>query len=183
MWVRPAHRSVHALGWWEVVDLIRKLTITGMIIFVMPGTSSQFAFGMLISLFFMMLFVGCRPYCDATNSILQTTCQIAVFLVLFSGLLIASQITQEDGYDSSALEGVLVFVTIAPIAIGGIMIIYTLVSLFCADFVALCKKTKAGDESGGDSDKDDGSAKKAVVSMENLDGALAQIDDKKAGEA
>jgi hypothetical protein len=178
-----------AYWWWEVVDLVRKLTITGMIIFIMPGTPSQFAFGILLSLFFMMLFVGCRPYCDSTNSVLQTTAQIAVFLVLFSGLLISSQVSKDDGYDSAALEGVLVFVTIMPIVLGGAMIIYTMVTLFCADFAALCckkaKKSAKGDDTpGGNGDEGDGSAKKTVVSMENLDGALAQInDEKKAGEA
>merc|ERR1712100_997999 len=104
----------------------------------MPGTSSQFAFGIMLSLFFMMFYVGCRPYCDSTNSILQTICQVAVFLILFAGLLMASQVTTDDGYNSSALEGLLVFITIFPIVLGGGMIIYTMVTLFCTDFIVLC---------------------------------------------
>jgi Leucine-rich repeat (LRR) protein len=150
--------------WWEVFELIRKVLITGMLIFVMPGTPSQFAFGILLSLFFMLFYTGCRPYCDKVNSWLQMICQVAVFMMLFAGLLIAAQISDEDGYDMDALEGMMVFITVLPIAIGGVMIIYTNVALFCGDVMVLCKKKKASP--GGAEQKE------AVVTMNDVEAEL-----------
>jgi hypothetical protein len=124
--------------WWEVVELIRKLILTSVVIFVMPGSPSQFAFGILIAIFFLVVYSSARPYVDKVNSVLQMTVQVAIFLVLFGGLLIASQVSTDDRWDDDALGGMMAFITIFPLVLGAAMIIYTMVSLFLADIRELC---------------------------------------------
>ena len=109
-------------------------------------------------------------------------------MTLFAGLLISSQVSADDGYDPDALEGVMVFVTVLPIVIGGVMIIYTNLALFCTDIVVLCKKTEKKGK-GGDLEVGTpavgGKSTGRPVTMEELDNKLGALTEKPAtsGEA
>jgi len=55
--------SFEPMFWWfEILDTIRKLVLTGGLIFLGPGTTEQIAISMIICLVALRIFSGFRPF-------------------------------------------------------------------------------------------------------------------------
>jgi hypothetical protein len=114
--------------WWEALELIRKLILTGAIIFIMPETPTQLAVGCLITLAFMVLYSYAQPYEDIVDDVLQLLCQVAIFTNYFSGLLL---MVKSEGATEAGFTQWLVLMNLAPIVFGlGFMGSFILVPLF-----------------------------------------------------
>lgn len=57
------------LYYWELIELQRKLILTGLIMFVKPGTATQLAVAFLIMLFFFVLQSRACPFSDEVQMI------------------------------------------------------------------------------------------------------------------
>jgi hypothetical protein len=57
--------------YWEIVMLMQKLLLTGLLIFIKPGTTSQLACGFVISLGFFVWHVRCNAYIEDVEDDLQ----------------------------------------------------------------------------------------------------------------
>jgi hypothetical protein len=101
--------------WWEVLELFRKLLLTGLIIFVMPETPTQLAVGCLITLAFMVLYSYAQPYEDILDDVLQLFCQLAIFSNYFSGLLL---MVKADGADQTEFHNFMLSMNLIPIGLG-----------------------------------------------------------------
>ena len=101
----------------KVLELLRKVFLTGVIIFIRPETSTQLAFGCLIALTFTVLYSEYKPYLYGEDDLLQLLCQLAIFCTMFSGLLIKARVNEEDGFDSTAFAGLLVAINVFPICV------------------------------------------------------------------
>jgi hypothetical protein len=114
--------------WWEALELIRKLILTGVIIFIMPETPTQLAVGCLITLAFMVLYSYAQPYEDIVDDVLQLLCQVAIFTNYFSGLLL---MVKSEGATDAGFTQWLVLMNLAPIVFGlGFMGSFILLPLF-----------------------------------------------------
>eukprot|EP00935_MAST-01C_sp_MAST-1C-sp1_P002074 g2074.t1 len=101
--------------WWESLELVRKLILTGAIIFIMPETPTQLAAGCLITLSFMVLYSYAQPYEDLVDDVLQLLCQIAIFTNYFFGLLL---MVKSQGSTDTGFTNVLIIMNIAPFFFG-----------------------------------------------------------------
>jgi len=75
--------------WWESVEMLRKLLMTSILIFIMPGTPGQLFTGAMIAFVFLILNLHIRPFCTAGLNSLSIISLIAQFLTLFVGIIIA----------------------------------------------------------------------------------------------
>lgn len=98
--------------WWESVELIRKLMLTGVIIFIMPETPTQLGIGLMLTLFFIVLYSLNRPLKDEQDDVLQLVCQLTIFTDYFAGLLL---MVEAEGVDSAAFHEFLLSINILPV--------------------------------------------------------------------
>ena len=131
--------------WWESVELVRKLSLTGIIIFIAPDTAMQLAAGCLMALTATLLYSEFKPYLYGEDDMLQLLCQLSIFCTMFAGLLIKSK---ENGKsvsgqaDSGIFEGLLVFLNIAPVVVGlarVVLLIHSVVKHF-GKYVSIMKE-------------------------------------------
>jgi len=74
--------------WWEVVEMIRKFLLTGVILFLAPGSIAQLAMALLIASYFMAAHVKCEPFSNPEENHLQSVSLISTVLVLVLGIMI-----------------------------------------------------------------------------------------------
>ena len=68
--------------WWEGVEMFRKLLMTSILVFVMPGTTGQLAMGSMITFLFLLLNLFWQPYCSPGLNSLASFSLIAQFATL-----------------------------------------------------------------------------------------------------
>merc|ERR1711871_510410 len=78
--------------WWESLELIRKLMLTGIIIFCRPNSAAQLAIGCFMALTWTVLYSEFKPYLYSEDDVLQLCCQLSIFCTMFSGLLIKTNV-------------------------------------------------------------------------------------------
>ena len=84
-----------AYWWFECYDLLRKLMVTGVIIFIMPGTIVQIAVGIMFHMIGVIVHMRTYAFVAETDNLLQTIALVEILLTTFLGLLI--RIDSEGG--------------------------------------------------------------------------------------
>jgi hypothetical protein len=74
--------------WFEGVEMLRKLLMTSVLVFIKPGTPGQMSVGAMITFFFLLLGLFWRPFCSSILNSLNNGTLIAQFLTLFVGIMI-----------------------------------------------------------------------------------------------
>jgi len=82
--------------WFEVYDLMRKLFLTGLIIFIRPDTSTQIAVGCAVCMFSLAVHVGTYPFLTKTDNRLQTLSLACILWTMYIGLLLRIDIAADD---------------------------------------------------------------------------------------
>merc|ERR1711939_796619 len=72
----------------DVLDTLRKLTLTSIVMFIKPGTSAQVGSAMVLSFIFLLYNVKVRPFYDPCQNQMQTLSLGGICLTLFIGLLL-----------------------------------------------------------------------------------------------
>ena len=117
---------------------MRKLLLTSLIIFFWPGSALQLGSGLLIALFFIVLYSSSRPYDSIGDDTLQLCCQIVIFLSYFAGLMLMVEVPQSE----QPLFGTfLVVVAVLPLACAGVMVVgCAILPLLSAVTVSILKR-------------------------------------------
>eukprot|EP00937_MAST-01D_sp_MAST-1D-sp2_P004096 g4096.t1 len=104
---------------WEVFELIRKLCLTGLVIFIAPGTPLQFVIGCLMSLMFAVSYSQFKPYLYSEDDTLQLICQLSIFCTMYAGLLIKSGVSESREFgDGRLFSYILLFLSVTPMVLG-----------------------------------------------------------------
>jgi hypothetical protein len=100
--------------YWEIFEFFRKLWLGAMIVFVSPGTITQFAIACIASLGSIVIYEVCNPYRSPASALLQLACNTQLFFIFFTGLLIeAQQDSLVEGLDRLLVAGVCICAVIA----------------------------------------------------------------------
>ncbi len=94
--------------WYEVYDLIRRLMLVGMILFIVPDSATQVAIGLMLAVFSLCVHLFTQPYVRNDDDFLQTGCLSAIVITYYCGLMIKSGISETDGYDDTLFGGFLI---------------------------------------------------------------------------
>ena len=107
---------------WECWDLMRKLALSGMLIFFRRGSVMQLVAAMLIALVALEAHIRVMPYADFLANIAQWVAFNAIFLNLIGAMLLKVKFEPgvDDGLGQSFADGMLMFVNICvPIIVLG----------------------------------------------------------------
>ena len=68
--------------WFEVVETLRRLLLTGGLLFMNPGTGGQIAASMVMCLGAMRIYAGYKPFIEDSNDVLAETAQWQLFFTM-----------------------------------------------------------------------------------------------------
>jgi hypothetical protein len=94
--------------WWEVVECIRRLLLTGFLVFILPGTAGQSAVSCVFAGVSLSVFGLVQPHADTADSNDYWLGTWILFLSTFIALLLKGDYTHEDAYFSKFMAVVLV---------------------------------------------------------------------------
>jgi hypothetical protein len=94
--------------WWEVAECIRRLALTGFLVFILPGTAGQAAVSCLLAIASMVVFGMARPLTDRTDVISYWAGCLTLFISMFVALLIKGGFTDATGQTQQIVSAVLI---------------------------------------------------------------------------
>jgi uncharacterized membrane protein YwzB len=100
------------MWWFEVFECFRRLSMTGLLIFVFRGKASQIVVALIISAFSVVAFVHFKPYLKDENDSLAIVSQVAIFFTLFAALLKRVNVDQTDKYDQNTFGYLLIAINV-----------------------------------------------------------------------
>ena len=97
--------------YWESMDMLRKFSLLGLILFFERGSVNQIAVSLIISFFFMAAHLIAQPYKLASDNHFRTATELHVFLTIATGLVFrtdldnpfASQLAVDRSVDTQRL--------------------------------------------------------------------------------
>ena len=84
--------------YWEVVEMSRKLALTGFITFIAPGTSVQTAVAVFTAAMFLMAHCAARPMLNSALDVVKGIAEFLTFIVMLAMLL------SKTGFDDAELN-------------------------------------------------------------------------------
>jgi hypothetical protein len=94
--------------WWELVEMTRKLLLTGGILFLAPGSVAQLACALVIAAYFMAAHIKCQPYADDDDDNLQVP--LYALISMISSSLLSTPSDDDNLQSCSLISTVLVLV-------------------------------------------------------------------------
>ena len=71
--------------YWECIEMIRKLMLTGGLVLAADGSSAQFLIAQIISLLYLVLVIRKLPYENDMDDVLQTIASVSILFTLMAG--------------------------------------------------------------------------------------------------
>jgi len=90
-----AYRPQKWLVYWESVDMLRKLTLVGLVVLAGRGSVAQNMASSIVSFFFFALHVKTWPMKMAEDNILRATCEFHVFWTITTAFVMKSDLSHE----------------------------------------------------------------------------------------
>jgi len=92
---------------WEMSEMLRKLLLVGLLLFISPGEPAQIGCGLLITLLFLFAQLIFQPFATKPMNQLQTACQLSIAMSLFVGMMskVDKYIQQEAELAASGFWG------------------------------------------------------------------------------
>lgn len=94
--------------YYEVVEYVRRVALTGVVVFISPSSSAQIAVTFLLALFFFAAFELLNPYETWQYSWLSRLGHVVVLLSMYLALLLKASVAEEGGGIQEAFSAVLV---------------------------------------------------------------------------
>jgi hypothetical protein len=101
--------------YWEVVECMRRLLLTGAVVFIAPGTSAQAAIACILAVVSMVTAVYFRPHADTLDGTIYLVGAMIIFLSMFLSLAMKVDISSETHYNQDAFGIVLLLLNVVMI--------------------------------------------------------------------
>lgn len=152
--------TMYEVKFWyfELVEMVRKLLITAVLVFVFPRTPAQLAAGLVISFGSLIIYYSCRPFLSERLDGLQIFALITQCINLFYGIMLIVQTatvgTTGSSNEDGLITGIVVVLNCGIVAVPFInMATEKLASFYeCATTVLPCCKLPDG---AGPSDEEE----------------------------
>ena len=105
--------------YWESLECIRRLALTGLLIFFSDGTVMQIIVASLIAMVALILYDAFEPYLDDSADRLATFAQLMTFLTLFAAILLTTGAIQPF-VGETAISYVMVSLNLAVLVYSGV---------------------------------------------------------------
>eukprot|EP01029_Cantina_marsupialis_P031458 TRINITY_DN906_c0_g1_i1.p1 TRINITY_DN906_c0_g1~~TRINITY_DN906_c0_g1_i1.p1 ORF type:complete len:1289 (-),score=415.87 TRINITY_DN906_c0_g1_i1:109-3975(-) len=110
--------------YWEVVDMVRKIFMCGIMFCLLPGSSAQLVFASTVALLSLAIVVTVRPYQHQCDMAVQTAAHSVIFFTLIFGLMLKFGILSEGHFSVEMIDGVLIGATATPVILCLIIVAY-----------------------------------------------------------
>jgi hypothetical protein len=109
-WANVGSTSLHLnflpeWAYFEVFELFRKLLLTSVVAFVMPGSVTQCNYLYSVNIAALLILTACRPYASDADDFLSGILIFTECAVFYLASLILSEVYVIDGYSGSGLQG------------------------------------------------------------------------------
>jgi hypothetical protein len=91
---------------------MRRLLLTGAIVFIAPGTSAQAAIACILAVVSSTVALYCQPHVDARDGQIYTLGAIVIFLSMFRSLAIKTDVSTETNSSRDAFAVILILLNI-----------------------------------------------------------------------
>ena len=99
--------------WFEVFETLRKLSLTGFLVFLAPGTGLQIGIAMMITMFSLRVYVKLQPFQDPFANKLAEVAQWQLLVTIFCALAIKVKL---DGLqDHQSFDSFLTSIQVIPV--------------------------------------------------------------------
>ena len=99
--------------WWEVFECVRRLMLTGMLVFIVPGSFSQVAWALLMSIISLCMNSFWLPYVDNRDDFVAILATSILVINLIAGMLIRVDAVNTDGYDKTTFDWALLLINLS----------------------------------------------------------------------
>ncbi|GMI05871.1 hypothetical protein TrVE_jg391 [Triparma verrucosa] len=113
--------------YFEVVETVRRLLMTGVLSIIKPGTYSQLSYGLFLSIFFTVLLAALQPYNEVRDNriaVLSSALLIAVFMMSSFKKYTQSLTDEDNTYDDSLMDSLLMMIYIMVLVMFGVWAYY-----------------------------------------------------------
>ena len=111
--------------YWECFEAVRRLSLTGLMVVVQPGTAFQCVVGWAIATLSIKIIASTRPFVDDADDALTEAAMWSIMLVFFGALLIRVDVEGDSDAMREAMGVTLVVVTVLPVVIGFVTVLYS----------------------------------------------------------
>eukprot|EP00953_Heterococcus_sp_UTEX-ZZ885_P019923 11128-Heterococcus_DN1.PRE.3 len=98
--------------YWEVVECVRRLLLTGAVVFIAPGTTAQAAVACILAVSSAFVALYSQPHADVLDSRIYTVGAMIIFLSMFLSLALKADVSRETIDDREAFGVVLVLLNV-----------------------------------------------------------------------
>ncbi|CAM9531970.1 unnamed protein product, partial [Laminaria digitata] len=102
--------------YYEVVECARRVTLTGIVVFIYPNTAAQVAVTLVLVFVFVMVSESLAPYSSRQDSWLSRVAHIVVFLSMYQALVVKVDVSDESSESQEVFGGVLLAANICMVA-------------------------------------------------------------------
>jgi hypothetical protein len=110
--------------YWETIELLRKMILTGFMIILVPGSSAQILIGLLICLFYLLLLIKYAPFADQNEDRLGMVASLQLLLMLIGAFALKTDDKESGTYDGVVIATSLMVMNIGVFVLGVWTIIY-----------------------------------------------------------
>ncbi|CAM9486398.1 unnamed protein product [Discosporangium mesarthrocarpum] len=94
--------------YYEVVECMRRILLTGCLVFILPNTAGQAAVACVLSASTIVAFALLRPFIDPRDHKAYVLGALTIFLTMFMGLVIKVDVSNEDARSQFVLSVLLI---------------------------------------------------------------------------
>jgi hypothetical protein len=98
----------HQMYYWEVAECVRRLLLTGAIVFIAPGTTAQAAISCILAVISMAVAMQCKPHASYLDGYLYIVGALIIFFSMFMSLAMKTDISKETNESQDAFAVVLI---------------------------------------------------------------------------
>ena len=93
--------------YYEVVECARRVTLTGVVVFIYPNAAAQVAVTLVLAFVFVMVSESLVPYASRQDVWMSRVGHIVVFLSMFQALVLKGDVSDENSDSQEVFGGVL----------------------------------------------------------------------------
>jgi len=99
--------------YYEVVECFRRVTLSGLVVFIFPNTAGQVMTALLLSLIFFAVFMVMDPYASAWDTRLARAGHAIIIMTFFVALAVKVDVDDDEKFSQDVFAGALVFANAA----------------------------------------------------------------------
>lgn len=114
--------------YYEVIECARRMSLTGVVVFIYPNTAAQVAVTLIIAFSFVVVSERLAPYVSKWDASISLTGHVIVFTSMYTALLSRVDVSDEHATSQEVFAGILVGANACMVAV----VLVETVMIFCS---------------------------------------------------